>query len=59
MLLSEFAGGLYLGLRSSLDVEFVLEIDGEHFVGSQSLVPAGCRCAARTGGPPTACCQAQ
>ena len=41
MLLAEFAGGLYLGLRASLDVEFVLEVDGERFVGSQSLVPGG------------------
>ena len=41
MLLAEFAGGLYLGLRASLDTEFVLEVDGERFVGSQSLVPGG------------------
>ena len=41
MLLAEIAGGLYLGLRASLDTEFVLEVDGEQFVGSQSLVPGG------------------
>ena len=41
ILLAEMAGGLYLGLRASLDTEFVLDIDGEQFVGSQSLVPGG------------------
>ena len=41
MLIAEIAGGLYLGLRSSLDVEFVLNIDSEQFVASQSQVPAG------------------
>ncbi|WP_419927282.1 cadherin-like beta sandwich domain-containing protein [Candidatus Poriferisocius sp.] len=41
ILLAEIAGGLYLGLRRSLDTEFTLDIDGQRFVGSQSLVPAG------------------
>ena len=41
ILLAELAGGLYLGLRRSLDTEFTLEIDGQQFVGSDSLVPAG------------------
>ncbi|MYD34794.1 MAG: cadherin-like beta sandwich domain-containing protein [Acidimicrobiales bacterium] len=41
ILLAEIAGGLYLGLRRSLDTEFTLEIDGQQFVGSDSLVPAG------------------
>ncbi|MXY01367.1 MAG: hypothetical protein F4064_09880 [Acidimicrobiales bacterium] len=41
ILLAELAGGLYLGLRRSLDVEFVLDIDGEQFIASQSQVPAG------------------
>ena len=41
ILLLEIAGGLYLGLRRSLDTEFTLEIDGQQFVGSDSLVPAG------------------
>ncbi|MYL10101.1 MAG: cadherin-like beta sandwich domain-containing protein, partial [Acidimicrobiia bacterium] len=41
ILLAEVAGGLYLGLRRSLDTEFTLDIDGQQFVGSQSLVPAG------------------
>ncbi|WP_419864234.1 cadherin-like beta sandwich domain-containing protein [Candidatus Poriferisodalis sp.] len=41
ILLAEVAGGLYLGLRRSLDTEFTLEIDGQQFIGSDSLVPAG------------------
>ncbi|MDE0498401.1 MAG: pre-peptidase C-terminal domain-containing protein [Acidimicrobiaceae bacterium] len=41
ILLAGLAGGLYLGLRRSLDTEFVLDIDGHQFVGSESLVPAG------------------
>ncbi|MCY3636599.1 MAG: cadherin-like beta sandwich domain-containing protein [bacterium] len=41
ILLAEIAGGLYLGLRRSLDTEFTLEIDGQQFVGSQSQVPNG------------------
>ncbi|MYG57049.1 MAG: hypothetical protein F4165_00380, partial [Acidimicrobiia bacterium] len=41
ILLAEIAGGLYLGLRRSLDTEFTLDIDGQQFVGSDSLVPAG------------------
>ena len=41
ILLAEIAGGLFLGLRRSLDTEFTLEIDGEQYVGSQSLVPRG------------------
>ena len=41
ILLAEIAGGLYLGLRRSLDTEFTLEINGQQFVGSDSLVPAG------------------
>ncbi|MDE0580110.1 MAG: cadherin-like beta sandwich domain-containing protein [bacterium] len=41
ILLAEIAGGLYLGLRRSLDIEFMLEINGEQFVGSQSQVPNG------------------
>lgn len=35
------AGGLYLGLRASLDTEFVLEIDGQQFVAFESQVPNG------------------
>ena len=41
ILLAEIAGGVYLGLRRSLDTEFILEIDGEQFSASQSLVPNG------------------
>ncbi|MYE74619.1 MAG: cadherin-like beta sandwich domain-containing protein, partial [Acidimicrobiia bacterium] len=41
ILLAEIAGGLYLGLRRSLDTGFTLDIDGQQFVGSDSLVPAG------------------
>lgn len=41
ILLAEIAGGLYLGLRRSLDTEFMLEINGEQFAASQSLVPNG------------------
>ncbi|MCY3634392.1 MAG: PPC domain-containing protein [bacterium] len=41
ILLAEIAGGLFLGLRRSLDTEFMLEVDGERFAASQSLVPNG------------------
>ena len=41
MVFAEIAGGLYLGLRASLDTEFVLEIDGQQFTASESQVPNG------------------
>ena len=41
ILLAEIAGGLFLGLRRTLDTEFILEINGERFTASQSLVPNG------------------
>ena len=39
LVLAEVAGGLYFALRRSLESDFVLEVGGERFVGSQSLVP--------------------
>ncbi|MYI19562.1 MAG: hypothetical protein F4121_05590 [Acidimicrobiia bacterium] len=41
LVLAEVAGGLYLALRRSLASDFVLEVGGQRFVGSQSLVPEG------------------
>ena len=40
LVLVEHAGGLYLNLRRALDEDFVLDVGGEEFVGSDSLVPS-------------------